>query len=395
MTRCNVAKPMGDELPTPTGDCGPGLEPWEPSDDALEAEAGGRGNGGDARSRLIPVSLDRVGPELPVRSVVNNLILAGDLTGMFGDGDAGKSTAGYHVAVCMALGLPVFGAFEVMTPGGVLAINSGEDRAALIKNRCLAFCRGYQLSEEDTQTALAGIEVLDQGVNLDSLEDLLALQDLVASRDYRLVILDPIADLIGDRANTMEDRDARRIYRNIRAFLLGPNPDLGVIITGHATKEHREKSVRQRVFGAGAWTNGLRACWFMERTAEGFTMDASAKGNRWATRPRHRIIRTVATEADGVTWRVATLTVDANRDHVSEDVLTVLRVVRRAKQAPNSRDLEVLVKGEGMGADRAGLAIGQAKARGWIISPESGRAKAWTTSETGHAHLALIGGSRD
>jgi AAA domain len=407
--RANVARLMGEELPPETGgEDGPGSSTWpQPPDlepEGLEAEAEARSNGhgvdlhedGTAR-RLVPVSLDTIGPEAPVRCVVEQIALAEDITGVFGDGDAGKSTLLYLLALCVVLGLPLFGRFAVTRAGRVLIVTSGEDRAALIRNRLVAFFRGLGLLEQDMLAALARVHVLDAVerpdhpqhlVNLDDLADLLELQRLIATHDYRLVIFDPIADLIGDRAGTLEDRDARRIYRHIRTYLLAGNPDLGAIVSGHSTKDHKDKTKRQRVFGAAAWTNSLRACWFVERTADGFTVDSSVKGNRWATRHCHRITRTVSLEADGVTWRAATLTLDTTPAD-SDDVVTVLRVVRRAKQAPNSRDLEVLVKGEGLGADRAGLAIGQAKARGWIISPESGRAKAWVVSEPGRARLAL------
>jgi hypothetical protein len=352
----------------------------------------------DTQRILLPISLDQIGPEPPVACIVNNVVLAADITGIFGDGDAGKSTLLYLLAVCVVTGLPLFDRFTVARAGRVLIVTSGEDRAPLIRNRCLALLRSMGLAEADALAALASIDVLDAVsrdglpqhlVNLDDTADLLELQHLIRTRDYRLVTLDPIADLIGDRASTMEDRDTRRIYRHIRTYLLASPSDLGVIVTGHATKEGKDKTKRQRVFGAGAWTNGLRACWFVERTDDGFTMDAAAKGNRWATRPCHRITRTISTEADGVSWRAAALTLDTGTERVSSDVASVLRIVAEATEPPTSRDLESLVKGCGMGSDRAGLAISQARTKGWIVSPPEGRAKAWAITETGRAYLAL------
>ena len=322
----------------------------------------------------------------PLSFTVDGLMLANDLTAFVGEGDSGKSTLLYHLAAAIASGQPAFNHFAVPTPGPVLIVSGGEDDAALMVNRITAMCRAHGWSD-----VLPRVHVFDEGMNLDNpaceARITTALQDLRAVAFF----CDPLADLLGDQAEENSNTDARRITRALRRITVASRTACGLV--HHASKPSEGKSKGHRVRGASAWLNATRLTWWVEKSDGGMVLEP-VKANRLARRLPHRILRTVATEADGLTWRACHLSLDTTAVVTSDDTMVLLRLLRDAQAAPNTRTTRTMLAAAGMGTERANVAMGAVETRGWATTtPGAGQAKLWALSEAGRARLLLSEGA--
>jgi hypothetical protein len=371
------------EPPPPEPDPPTGQETPRPRTEATEAATHNEAAAVDHHSP--PKCLATV-TYTPLAFAVDGLMLGNDLTAFVGEGDSGKSTIQYHLAAAIASGQPAFNHFRVPTPGPVLIVSGGEDDASLMVNRLTAMCRAHGWPD-----VLPHVHVYDEGMNLDDpaceARITQALRDLRA----RAFFCDPLADLLGDKAEENSNTDARRITRALRRITVATSAACGLV--HHAAKPSEGKGKAHRVRGASAWLNATRLTWWVEKSDGGMVLEP-VKANRLARRLPHRILRTVTTEEDGLTWRACHLSLDTTAVVTSDDTMVLLRLLRDAQAAPNTRTTRTMLAGAGMGTERANIAMGAAETRGWATTtPGAGQSKLWALSDAGRARLLLSEGA--
>jgi RecA-family ATPase len=99
---------------------------------------------------------------LAPRCIVENYLYA-DVGTLNAPGSTGKTTATLFEAVCIVLGLPVWG-MRVETPGPVLIVTA-EDRREFLVARLREICKGMRLSPAQTQLVRAMVRIDDRTVN--------------------------------------------------------------------------------------------------------------------------------------------------------------------------------------------------------------------------------------
>jgi hypothetical protein len=323
-------------------------------------------------------------PTDPLRFAVDGLFIERDVNGIVGDGDAGKSTLLLAVSAAVAIGAPALGGLD--TIGGPVLYVSGEDNAAVIKNRLEAIAAGHRW---DRAAVLRNVHVYDEGVDLDAKK----WQDrlIEAARDLGAVfaVFDPLGDLCGDGVNENNNSDAKRVTRYLRRFMResGATPALSM----HVAKPSEDRSERKwRVRGASAWRNATRLCWWVEGMEGGFELDPIKK-NRLASSASLRVKRTVASE-DGnrLMWRAAHIALDTGNEVASEDAIRLLRWLAD-KEEPLSR--RMIEDGDhGIPKNRAGTALVTARGRRWAEYEEGPRgAHLYRITEAGRARVMLEG----
>jgi hypothetical protein len=102
---------------------------------------------------VIPYSIERVAPECEV-------------VGWYGDGGSMKSMTMLHAARCVSREEPLFGMFEINTPGGFLYVDK-ENGPLRLKIRC----RSLHISEEDHVHFLSKAELSGAYINAQGFKD--------------------------------------------------------------------------------------------------------------------------------------------------------------------------------------------------------------------------------
>jgi hypothetical protein len=257
----------------------------------------------------------------------------------------------------------------------------------LIRTNVEAMARGHRL---DVGRVLDGIDVLDSGADFNNP---LWVQFIIAKIQrghYGFVGVDPLADVIGDEADESSNKDARRINRRFRDVIEATGVTLGY--AHHVGKAVEGKSKRDRIRGASAWVNAARVAFWVEATDGGLSVEC-LKGNRFAKLPHYPLVRTVTTEADGLTWRAARLDMDrAGVTSLAPEVKHILTILRTSERpGPSCRTLRDLCKTmHGMGSERTDSALSVARFQKWVeVTPGPHRASLHQITDAGRARLLL------
>jgi hypothetical protein len=220
---------------------------------SLKSSQGPSAEAAETGPRLRVTTAARV-PMRPVDWLVPDLLPAGKLVLMAGEGGLGKSTLTLDLAARLSRGEPAFGLDYPPVQGRALMASCEDDREDTVVPRLRA-C-GADLERVDF---LDGVEA-EGGERLAawSLAHHEALEAyLKECRDVRLVVIDPAAAFAG-RAGVDGYKDAE-----LRA-LLGPLADLAaahriaVLLVCHMGKANVRRAIH-RVLGSVGWVNAARA----------------------------------------------------------------------------------------------------------------------------------------
>ena len=248
-------------------------------------------------------------PEPPA-VLVDDLIVDRDINVWGGYGGAGKSVLALSLAICVALGRPVFGRYEARRAGPVLLV-CPEDGQAALRMMLDALVGGLELDAEERATVAARLVVVpdDQVVNL--CRDSGRLRDTAKECGALLVVLDPLRNLLAGAeendngvASAVIDALRRDVCREAGA---------AVLILHHFRKPGKDQGVDAEdsvhsLSGGGAWAAGARLVFAVTKKFERITM-TGLKANRLRTDLRHELDLTIDSDpAMPTTWRSCKVT---------------------------------------------------------------------------------------
>lgn len=189
--------------------------------------------------------------------VVDEIILANELTMLFGDGGSMKSTLCLVAACAVAGGYRFCNRFTVSTPRAVLIV-SQEDSASVLTNRIVAICRGHGWNEKKVRS----------NIHYHALEDVslgdprwgALLMGEIERLGAGLVILDTLQELVDGDQNSASDmgpyiKTMRRFSRPTKA---------AVLLAHHAGKKGVGKRDIDRVRGSSAFYSAVRGAYLIE-----------------------------------------------------------------------------------------------------------------------------------
>jgi predicted ATP-dependent serine protease len=173
------------------------------------------------------------------------------VTALGGEGGLGKTTLMHHLAAAITTGQPLAGQPTIDEPGNVLLVSNEDDLGSIVVPRLKAIgadCDRVFLWTFDTCTPN-----LDPDSN-DSTVD--AIEEIIKDNAIRLVILDPITALLGDRVNSHKEADVQRVLSHLRTICAAQRcATVGLI---HLNKGNGG-SANGRVTGSSAWINCPRS----------------------------------------------------------------------------------------------------------------------------------------
>lgn len=204
-------------------------------------------------------------PGVAVEWLVKDLLPAGELGLLVGDGGTFKSSVAIHIAGAIACGAPVFGRYQ--TQCRPVLIVSNEDGEDIVRMRLEAFAAGHlwpvrQVLEQTH--VMAGSDC-----SLGSVQWKMHLIAETSRLDPGLIVLDPWAELQGGDENS--NTDARPAIQFIRALARLTNAV--VMVVHHAGKAGQDKRTLDRIRGASALPSASRMIFFTEYLEEGVSIE--------------------------------------------------------------------------------------------------------------------------
>lgn len=234
---------------------------------------------------LKPVSVVDVitNPAPPPGFVWDGYLPRGNVTLMGAHGGTGKSTIALMLAVCAALGRPLFG---VDTQACKVLFASLEDGAGVVRHRLAAICKAWLIDPEllrdrlhivdgTEHPELFAAETRGAGLTTASYYELCRL---VQRENVGLVLVDNASDAFGG------DEIQRR---QVRAFMRALNQvarltDCAVMLLAHvdkATSRARKAEGGEAYSGSTAWHNSARSRIFLTRGDDGLLTLEHQKSN--------------------------------------------------------------------------------------------------------------------
>ncbi len=233
----------------------------------------------DAAEYFCAADLD--GLPIPIRQWhVPDLIPAGTVTTLNGDGGTGKSLAALQLAVATALGARWLG--QDVKPGQALFVTAEDDRDEIHRRIAdIAKAEGVALAAMDNLTlrslagkdALLAVPISAKGGVMAKTPLFRALDRWLSEHRPTLTVLDTLADLFG--GNEIDRAQARQFIGMLRGLalrhettiLLLAHPSLAGMATGTGSS------------GSTAWNNSVRSRLYLKRikTPEGDEADPDAR----------------------------------------------------------------------------------------------------------------------
>lgn len=225
---------------------------------------------------VIPVDDIKRRPPQPPTFWWDDYLPAGEVTLLGAHGGTGKSLIALMLAVCMALGLPLFG---TPTRRGNVVFYSGEDGAEVLRHRLAWVCRVLNVDPED----LAGrLHILDatvgdptlfhevsaggrrMGVTTPTYDELLAY---VERHQIGVVIVDNASDTFD--ANEVERARVRAFMRSL--VRIARTTGGAVLLLAHVDKNtaRAAQNGSESYSGSTAWHNSARSRLYLSRDKDG------------------------------------------------------------------------------------------------------------------------------
>lgn len=288
-------------------------------------------------------ALDAPPPE-PIRWTVEDILFAGELGMLVGDGGSYKSTLALHIACAVAGGYKAFGHFN--TDGGAVLVVSAEDSAGVLLSRASAMIRGHGWDRERVlgNTHFFALE----GVSLSSAAWCAHLLSEVVRLDARLVVLDPLADLMDGEENSATEM--RPVIKAARALKVPTGA--AVLLVHHAGKAGNDKRRMDRVRGSSAFHASARALHFIEKGDDRAIKVEPIKLSRVELPPAFMVQRTIETDpANKAVWTLARFDYQAASEAILDQACTFI-LNQLAADRMNTTQLRDAAKGTGVsGAD--------------------------------------------
>lgn len=200
--------------------------------------------------------------DIPPRDFVfSDTVPVGCVTLLLAAGGSGKSMLALTLALSVATGRELVQGFTPTKPDRVVVV-SLEDDMPEIHRRLQRIARFYGVSPEDANSAqerlqfmpVATFKMLEvENGSLLPGKDLTSLQRKLTEIQPRLIILDPLAALLGGAVDENDNAAAQAVVGMIREAM---PTDAGILVAAHVSKAERELSVTAR--GASAWMDAAR-----------------------------------------------------------------------------------------------------------------------------------------
>ena len=286
-----------------------------PARDLLEREVIGVESIPSAGLSLTLKRLLEGDPPPPPSLQTDQLLLAADVNFLGGNGDAGKSTIMFHVAVCTPLQRPVFQTLPVRRPGPVVLVVP-EDGEGIARHHVEAIIAGMGLSADERGILERDLHIVGDERPFNLLADTAALARMCAEIRPSLLIADPIGSLIGGGEEN-DQHVAEAVCGNLRRHIARPF-GTACLLAGHLRKPDRAagSNAVADVFdlkGTVGWSNHARIVWTVSKPKGGNLITLRlVKSNRLPTGIEHQITLSIeANPENAAHWFTCQLT-DAN-----------------------------------------------------------------------------------
>ena len=212
-------------------------------------------------------------PAEPPQFIWDGYLPRGVVALMSAHGGTGKSTIALMLAVCAALGEPLFG---INTARCNTVFASLEDGVGIVRNRLASICRQLQIDPSRLRDRLFVVDgtewpelfsagTRDAGATTATYTELC---NLVKARQAGLVIVDNASDAYGG-----DEIQRRQVRAFMRALVDMSRPsNAAVLLLAHVdknTSRSRKAEGGEGYSGSTAWHNSARSRLFMTRAADG------------------------------------------------------------------------------------------------------------------------------
>jgi hypothetical protein len=220
--------------------------------------------------------------ELPLTWLWQYLVPENTVVLLEGEGEAGKSRFARYIVARLSSGRALPGQDESNALINCLICSFSEDPVAQITRPQIRRMGGD----------LERVFVVDAPFTLDE-DGLAKLEDVIARRKIKLVVLDPLADYIPSKANAYRDEEVRRLVMGPLS-LLARKHAVTILAIRHFKKGH-EDGVKYRGLGSAGFSNVARVslAFIADPTADAddqiFVVGPN-KGN-WVPKSKRRYLR--------------------------------------------------------------------------------------------------------
>jgi hypothetical protein len=224
---------------------------------------------------LKPVSVFDVvsNPSPPPAFVWDGYLPRGNVALLGAHGGTGKSTIALMLAVCTALGRPLFG---IDTEPCKVLFASLEDGAGVVRHRLAHICKTWAIDPEQLRDKLLIVDgtehpelfIAESRGSGESTSSYFELRQLVQSENVGLVLVDNASDGYG--GNEIDRHQVRAFMRTLA--LVSRLTDASVMLLAHvdkATSRNKKAEGGEGYSGSTAWHNSARSRLFLTRGEDG------------------------------------------------------------------------------------------------------------------------------
>ena len=234
---------------------------------------------------LKPVSVSDVltNPAAPPQFVWEKYLPRGVVSMLGAHGGTGKSTIALMLAVCSALGRPLFGIETVRCKTLFVSL---EDGMHIVRHRLARICHHWEIDPkvlEENLRIVDGTEypelfAAESRTSGDVTATYFELHKIVKSQDVGLVVVDNASDAYG--GDEIQRRQVRAFIRTLMEIARLTN--CAVLLLAHVdknTSKARKAEGGEGYSGSTAWHNSVRSRLFMTRSEIGTLMLEHQKSN--------------------------------------------------------------------------------------------------------------------
>ena len=234
---------------------------------------------------LRPVSVFDVltDPSEPPAFVWDGYLPNGEVSLLGAHGGTGKSTIGLMLAVCAALGRPLFGVDTQQCKSLFVGL---EDSTGILRHRLASICRAWLIDPaelRDTLMIVDGSEhpelfTAENRGSGDITSTHAELRELVKAEGFGLVLIDNASDAFA--GDEIVRKQVRAFVRQLK--LLATSTGCAVLLLAHVdkgTSRARKAEGDEAYSGSTAWHNSVRSRLFMSRGDDGLIKLEHHKSN--------------------------------------------------------------------------------------------------------------------
>lgn len=237
------------------------------------------------KPRLTSVSVSDVltNPALPPEFVWEGYLPRGNTALLGAHGGTGKSTIALMLAVCTALGRPLFG---VATEQSKVLFVSLEDGTSVVRHRLASICRAWSIDPEQLRARLLVVDGTEhpelfaaetRGAG-ELTQTYAELHALVKAEGFGLVVVDNASDAFG--GDEIQRRQVRAFMRALAEVARLTN--CAVMLLAHVdknTSRNKKAEGGEGYSGSTAWHNSARSRLFLTRGDDGLLTLEHQKSN--------------------------------------------------------------------------------------------------------------------